>query len=118
MGIKPLIKLMLALCTAPIFASSPSSLSFKGGILDQMDKMNMSMMAAAKIVKNGVKVKSRQQHNKIIYIDNMQEIGVIVDEESCEVINIVTKVNSHDLLIQQDLAAKKNKIRKSSASDI
>jgi len=75
----------------------------------QMAKMNLSPLAVSNILRNGTKLSSHMQH-RFLYICNETQIGVVHDEVSGMVVNIIPKICAYEFQKQQDAANKKKRV--------
>lgn len=87
-----------------------SSLSIPMTTIKQMEKMNISPMMISRIIKTGVKLKSSMQ-NRFMYVCNETSVGIVVDDVSGQVVNIVSKICVDDFQKRQDADDKKKRIR-------
>lgn len=106
--------IMFLLVNVTVIASDPArfdSLVFPMTTIKQMKKLNLAPITLSRIIQNGTRIKSCNGY-KCVYVCNVTEIGVVVDESTGNVINIVQKICAYEFQKQKDAAEKRKRIRK------
>ncbi len=86
------------------------SLHIPMSTIKQMEKINVSPLMVSNIIQNGVRLKGTSEY-QFLYVCNEKNIGIVVNEITGQVTNIIPKICAHDFQTKRDIAAKKIRIR-------